>query len=66
VLEKCRDLNKEEKLFGEMLERGVKPDNVMFFNLPIVNPDNLMLFYPSHCVNPGTPCLITSFGSHFS
>ncbi|KAJ4704093.1 Pentatricopeptide repeat-containing protein [Melia azedarach] len=33
VLRKCRDLVKAEKLFDEMLERGVKPDNVTFSTL---------------------------------
>ncbi|CAK9156811.1 unnamed protein product [Ilex paraguariensis] len=30
VFRKCRDLDRAEKLFDEMLERGVKPDNVTF------------------------------------
>ncbi|KAL9373321.1 hypothetical protein Peur_032941 [Populus x canadensis] len=30
VVRKCRDLNKAEKLFDEMIERAVKPDNVTF------------------------------------
>ncbi|KAK7363855.1 hypothetical protein VNO77_06014 [Canavalia gladiata] len=30
VLRKCRDLDAMEKLFDEMLQRGVKPDNVTF------------------------------------
>ncbi|OWM83306.1 pentatricopeptide repeat-containing protein At4g16390, chloroplastic [Punica granatum] len=30
VFRKCRDLDRAEKLFDEMLERGVKPDNVSF------------------------------------
>ncbi|XP_031273464.1 pentatricopeptide repeat-containing protein At4g16390, chloroplastic [Pistacia vera] len=33
VLRKSRDLDKAEKLFEEMLERGVKPDNVTFSTL---------------------------------
>ncbi|GMN36627.1 hypothetical protein TIFTF001_006164 [Ficus carica] len=30
VFRKCKNLEGAEKLFGEMLERGVKPDNVTF------------------------------------
>ncbi|KAG8649145.1 hypothetical protein MANES_08G070000v8 [Manihot esculenta] len=30
VFRKCKDLDKAEKLFEEMLERGVKPDNATF------------------------------------
>ncbi|KAK7262076.1 hypothetical protein RJT34_29636 [Clitoria ternatea] len=30
VFRKCRDLDAAEKLFDEMLQRGVKPDNVTF------------------------------------
>ncbi|KAL3740920.1 hypothetical protein ACJRO7_022099 [Eucalyptus globulus] len=30
VFRKCRDLERAEKLFAKMLERGVKPDNVTF------------------------------------
>ncbi|KAM5588926.1 pentatricopeptide repeat-containing protein [Rosa sericea] len=30
VFRKCKDLERAEKLFYEMLERGVKPDNVTF------------------------------------
>ncbi|XP_060667211.1 pentatricopeptide repeat-containing protein At4g16390, chloroplastic-like [Ziziphus jujuba] len=30
VFRKCKDLDRAEKLFDEMLERGVKPDNVTF------------------------------------
>ncbi|KAI3466497.1 hypothetical protein Pfo_023160 [Paulownia fortunei] len=30
VFRKCKDLNGAENLFSEMLERGVKPDNVTF------------------------------------
>ncbi|XP_027332126.1 pentatricopeptide repeat-containing protein At4g16390, chloroplastic [Abrus precatorius] len=30
VFRKCRDLDAMEKLFDEMIERGVKPDNVTF------------------------------------
>ncbi|KAH7515186.1 hypothetical protein FEM48_Zijuj10G0000400 [Ziziphus jujuba var. spinosa] len=30
VFRKCKDLDRAEKLFDEMLERGVKPDNITF------------------------------------
>lgn len=30
IFRKCKDLNGTEKLFGQMLERGIKPDNVTF------------------------------------
>ncbi|XP_027086798.2 pentatricopeptide repeat-containing protein At4g16390, chloroplastic [Coffea arabica] len=30
VFRKCRDLDRAEKLFTDMIERGVKPDNVTF------------------------------------
>ncbi|CAL5408159.1 unnamed protein product [Camellia sinensis] len=30
VFKKCRDLDRAEKLFDDMLQRGVKPDNVTF------------------------------------
>lgn len=30
IFRKCKDLNGAEKLFGQMLERGIKPDNVTF------------------------------------
>lgn len=30
VFRKCKDLDKSEKLFHEMIERGIKPDNVTF------------------------------------
>jgi pentatricopeptide repeat protein len=33
VLRKCRDMDRAEKLLDEMLERGVKPDNVTFSTL---------------------------------
>lgn len=31
VLRKTRELDIAEKLFDEMLQRGIKPDNVTFF-----------------------------------
>lgn len=33
VFRKCKDLERAEKLFDEMLERGIKPDNVTFSTL---------------------------------
>jgi pentatricopeptide repeat protein len=33
VLRKCRDMDRAEKLLDEMLERGVKLDNVTFSTL---------------------------------
>lgn len=30
VFRKCKDLDKSEKLFHEMIEKGIKPDNVTF------------------------------------
>ncbi|KAJ7967830.1 Pentatricopeptide repeat-containing protein [Quillaja saponaria] len=30
VFRKCKDFDRAEKLFGEMLNRGVKPDNITF------------------------------------
>ncbi|PSS10437.1 Pentatricopeptide repeat-containing protein [Actinidia chinensis var. chinensis] len=30
VMRKCKDLDRAEKLFDEMLKRGIKPDNVTF------------------------------------
>lgn len=33
VFRKCRDLDKAERLFDDMLDRGVKPDNVTFSTL---------------------------------
>ncbi|XP_058196828.1 pentatricopeptide repeat-containing protein At4g16390, chloroplastic [Rhododendron vialii] len=30
VFRKCKDLDRAEKLFGEMVRRGVKPDNITF------------------------------------
>jgi pentatricopeptide repeat protein len=33
VLRKCRDMDRAEKLLDEMLERGVKLDNITFSTL---------------------------------
>ncbi|GLU20607.1 hypothetical protein SLE2022_367980 [Rubroshorea leprosula] len=33
VFKKCKDLGRAEKLFDEMLEKGVKPDNITFLTL---------------------------------
>ena len=33
VFRKCKDMDRAEKLFAELIDRGVKPDNVTFSTL---------------------------------
>ncbi|KAI4365022.1 hypothetical protein MLD38_021044 [Melastoma candidum] len=44
VFRKCKDLDRAEKLFGDMLERGLRPDNVTF---------STIISCARHCSLPG-------------